>query len=243
MRRRLFNWQGQRFLYLGLEGEPGLALPRQSSELFARAGAELAALGFSLERNTVRTRVFGRSGAARTAGSAARTQALVGPARAAGSSYVAADPVGACADILPRAEALLRETGCAWGNVVRVSFFLHRDQDPDALLAAVAALAPVPLAHAELELVEGFSRPGKLIEIESRPGGEAVNQGSVTKRRLPAGASVLLSKVRASSAPASSMVTTMRSPAPAIATTRAPLGSVAVTSGRAAALPSPRETR
>jgi hypothetical protein len=50
--------------------------------------------------------------------------------------------------------------------VVRVSFFLHRDQDPEALLAAVAALAPVPLAHAELELVEGFSRPGKLIEIE-----------------------------------------------------------------------------
>jgi enamine deaminase RidA (YjgF/YER057c/UK114 family) len=238
MRRRLFNWQAQRFLYLGLEGEPGVALPQQSSGLFARADAELAAFGFSLERNTVRTRVFGRSSAARAAGSAARTQALVGQARAAGSSYVsvphffsAADvgldlfamaapssaapssaaPTGAtlpseparqvsehvplqsfirhlvwgpmvflagmtcetqptlraqCADILPRAEVLLRETGCAWENVVRVSFFLHRDQDPDALLAAVAALAPVPLAHAELELVEGFSRPGKLIEIE-----------------------------------------------------------------------------
>ena len=176
----------------------------------------------------MRTRVFGRSGAARTAGSDARTQALVGQARAAGSSYVsvphffsAADvgldlfamaaPRGVapsgdparqvseheplqsfirhlvwgpmvflagmtcetqptlraqCADILLRAEALLRETGCAWDKVVRVSFFLHRDQDPEALLAAVAALAPVPLAHAELELVEGFSRPGKLIEIE-----------------------------------------------------------------------------
>jgi hypothetical protein len=99
MRRRLFNWQGQRFLYLGLEGEPGLALPRQSSELFARAGAELAALGFSLERNTVRTRVFGRSGAARTAGSAARTQALVGPARAAGSSYVSVPHFFSAADV------------------------------------------------------------------------------------------------------------------------------------------------
>ena len=223
MRRRLFNWQGERFLYLGLESEPGRPLPHQSSELFSRAGAGMATLGFSLERNTVRTRVFGRSSAARAAGSAARTQALVGPARAAGSSYVcvphfssAADvgldlfamaaPAGnparhvsehepeqsfirhlvwgpmvflagmtcetkptlqaQCADILPRAEGLLRETGCAWGDVVRVSFFLHRDQDPDALLAAVAALAPVPLAHAELELVKGFSRPGKLIEIE-----------------------------------------------------------------------------
>ena len=234
MRRRLFNWQGERFLYLGLEGKPGVALPQQSRGLFARAGAELTAFGFSLERNTVRTRVFGRSGAARATGSAARTQALVGQARAAGSSYVsvphffsaadvgldlfamaapsggaaptgAAPPVDAarrvsehvppksfirplvwgpmvllagmtwetqptlraqCADILPRAEELLRETGCAWANVVRVSFFLHRDQDPRALLAAVAALAPVPLAHAELELVEGFSQPGKLIEIE-----------------------------------------------------------------------------
>jgi len=50
--------------------------------------------------------------------------------------------------------------------VVQVSFFLHRDQDPDALLTGVATLAAVPLEHAEIELVEGFSRPGKLIEIE-----------------------------------------------------------------------------
>ena len=223
MRRRLFNWQGQRFVYLGLEGEPGRPLPQQSADLFARAGAELAAFGLSLLRNTVRTRIFARDSAARAAGSRARGDALVGRSRAAGSSYVSvphfdspADvgldllamvaPAGnpprhvtehdpeqsfirhlvwgpmvflagmtcetqptlraQCADILPRAEGLLRETGCAWDNVVRVSFFLQRDQDPDALLAAVAALAPVPLAHAELELVEGFSRPGKLIEIE-----------------------------------------------------------------------------
>jgi enamine deaminase RidA (YjgF/YER057c/UK114 family) len=223
MRRRLFNWQGQRFVYLGLEGEPGRPLPQQSSELFARAGAELATLGLSLLRNTVRTRVFGRSGEARTAGSNARMQALVGRSRAAGSSYVSVPhfcsaaevgldlvamtaPAGnparqvtehrpeqsfirhlvwgpvvflagmtcemqptlqaQCADIVPRAGALLRETGCDWRNVVRVSFFLQRDQDPDALLAGVAALAPVPLEHSEIEFVEGFSRPGKLVEIE-----------------------------------------------------------------------------
>jgi enamine deaminase RidA (YjgF/YER057c/UK114 family) len=71
-----------------------------------------------------------------------------------------------CADILPRAGVLLAETGCDWGHVVRVSFFLQRDQDPDSLLAEVAALAPVPLEHAEIELVDGFSRPGKLVEIE-----------------------------------------------------------------------------
>jgi len=70
------------------------------------------------------------------------------------------------ADILPRAGALLRETGCDWHNVVRVSLFLHQDETPDALLTAIAAIAPVPLQHAEIELVEGYSRPNKLIEIE-----------------------------------------------------------------------------
>jgi enamine deaminase RidA (YjgF/YER057c/UK114 family) len=223
MRRQLFNWQGQRFIYLGLEGEPGRPLAQQSSDLFGRAATELTTLGLSLLRNTVRTRVFGRTAPARTAGSAARAKALVGRSRAAGASYIcvphfasAADvgldlfamaaPAGnparhvsehepeqsfirhlvwgpmvflpgmTCerfptlqaqyADILPRAEAMLKENGCNWGNVVRVSFFLHRDQDPDALLKGVAALAPVPLQHAEIEFVEGFSRPGKLVEIE-----------------------------------------------------------------------------
>jgi hypothetical protein len=77
MRRRLFNWQGQRFVYLGLEGEPGRPLAQQSTDLFARAGAELAALDLSLLRNTVRTRIFARTSAARAAGSEARAEALV----------------------------------------------------------------------------------------------------------------------------------------------------------------------
>jgi enamine deaminase RidA (YjgF/YER057c/UK114 family) len=223
VRKRLFNWEGERFVYLGLEGQPGVPLARQASELFARAGLELATLDLSLLRNTVRTRIFGRTRDARTAGSAARAQALVGRSRAAGSSYVsvphfftAADvgldliamaaPEGnpsrhvtehqppqsfirhlvwgpmvflagmtcdrepdlpaQCADILPRAEALLKETGCDWRSVVRVSFFLDHNQEPDDLLDTVAALAPVPLENVEIELVEGFSRPGKLVEIE-----------------------------------------------------------------------------
>lgn len=223
MRKRIFNWEGQRFVYLGLEGEAGAPLARQAADLFVRAGRELAILELSLLRNTVRTRVFGRSREARTAGSAARGEALVGRSRAAGSSYIsvpffftAADvgldllamaaPAGnparhvtehepeqsfirhlvwgpmvflagmtcetqpdlrsQCADIVPRAAALLKEAGCDWRNVVRVSFFLDRDQEPHELLKTVAALAPVPLQHAEIELVEGFSRPGKLVEIE-----------------------------------------------------------------------------
>ena len=223
MRKRIFNWQGQRFVYLWLEGEPGQALEPQSQSLFKRADAELLALDLSTRANVVRTRLFGRTRQARDTISTVRGQALVGPARAAGSSYIspphfrsAADvaldlfamaaptdgakrivtehePVAnfirhlawgpmvflagmTCehypslqeqvADILPRAGTLLNETGCDWNDVVRVSFFLHREQDPGALLSAVATTAPLPLDNAEIEFVDGYSRPGKLVEIE-----------------------------------------------------------------------------
>jgi enamine deaminase RidA (YjgF/YER057c/UK114 family) len=69
-------------------------------------------------------------------------------------------------DILPRAQALLKETGCTWSNVVRISFFLHKDESPKALLKGVAATVPVSLDHSEIEFVEGYSRPNKLVEIE-----------------------------------------------------------------------------
>ena len=71
-----------------------------------------------------------------------------------------------CAEILPRAGERLKENGCDWKNVVRVSFFLHRSQTPEALFAAARAAAPVPLDNAEVEQVDGYSRPGKLVEIE-----------------------------------------------------------------------------
>jgi len=69
-------------------------------------------------------------------------------------------------DILVRAGALLKETGCGWRNVVHVAFFLHRSENPKALLDGVAATGTVPLDHCEVEQVDGYSRPGKLIEIE-----------------------------------------------------------------------------
>jgi enamine deaminase RidA (YjgF/YER057c/UK114 family) len=71
-----------------------------------------------------------------------------------------------CAEILPRAGERLKEYGCVWNNVVRVSFFLHRSQTSQALFEAARAAAPVPLDNAEVELVDGYSRPGKLVEIE-----------------------------------------------------------------------------
>jgi enamine deaminase RidA (YjgF/YER057c/UK114 family) len=69
-------------------------------------------------------------------------------------------------DILPRAAAILKEAGCDWKNVVRIAFCLHKDEDPQALLAGVGALVPVDLGNAEIEFVEGYSRPNKLVEIE-----------------------------------------------------------------------------
>jgi enamine deaminase RidA (YjgF/YER057c/UK114 family) len=69
-------------------------------------------------------------------------------------------------DVLTRAGALLAETGCTWANVVHVAFFLHRSESPKALLDGVAATRTVPLDNCEVEQVDGYSRPGKLIEIE-----------------------------------------------------------------------------
>jgi len=223
MRKRLFNWQGQRFVYLALEGQAGEPPDQQSKALFARAASELRALGLSLGQNVVRTRVFGRTREARNAVSETRAKTFTGKARAATSSFIApahfesgADvaldlfamsPPGNGAtrhvvehepqqtfiryltwgpmvflagmtceehptlkqqyeDILPRAGKLLAEAGCNWHDVVGISFFLHKDQDPDTLLTGIAKTVPVALDNAELELVEGFSRLGKLVEIE-----------------------------------------------------------------------------
>ena len=69
-------------------------------------------------------------------------------------------------DVLKRAVALLAETGCDWKNVVHVAFFLHRSEDPKAFIDGVAATGTVPLDNCEVEQVDGYSRPGKRIEIE-----------------------------------------------------------------------------
>jgi len=223
MRKRIYNWQGQRFAYIWLEGEPGQSLEKQSQGLFDRAGPELASLGLALDRNVVRTRVYGRTRDARNIVSAARGRAFSGQARAATSSFISPDhldwysdvavelwamaaptegvpsrvtemePVAVfirhlvwgpmvfhagmtndelptlkeqCAEILPRAGARLKENGCDWHNVVRVSFMLHKSEKPQSVLDIASAIVPVPLENAEIELVEGYSTPGKLVEIE-----------------------------------------------------------------------------
>ena len=223
MRKRIFNWQDQRFVYLGLEGKPGTPVEQQATDLFARADAELKPLGLSLEHNVVRSRIFGRTRADRDAISAVRSKTFSGSSRAATSSFIAPKHFETAADaavdvfamsppngggqrhvfehtptqpfirfltwgpmvflagmtceiektleaqykdILPRALVLLKENNCDWRNVVRASFFLHESQDPDALLTGIGKLVPIPLHRAEIEFVEGYSRPNKLVEIE-----------------------------------------------------------------------------
>jgi enamine deaminase RidA (YjgF/YER057c/UK114 family) len=223
MRKRVFNWQGQGFVYLGLEGNAGEPLEQQSKALFARVGHELRSFGLSLDQNVVRTRVFGRTREARNAVSDVRAKTFGGLARAASSSFIAPAHFSSGADvaldlyamsppdgdttrkvvehqpqqtfiryltwgpmvflagmtceehptlkqqyedILPRAGKLLQEAGCDWRSVVGISFFLHKDHDPDELLTGVGKTVPVSLDNAEVEFVEGFSRPGKLVEIE-----------------------------------------------------------------------------
>jgi enamine deaminase RidA (YjgF/YER057c/UK114 family) len=223
MRKRLFNWQGQRFVYLWLEAEPGGSIEAQSQRLFARAGDALKAHGLALDRNVVRSRVYGRTREARDTVSAVRGKTFTGQGRAATSSFISPAHFSSEADvalelyamvapadgaprtvtehappqpfirhlvwgplvflagmtcetkptlkaqyqdILPRAAELLKETGCGWADVARIAFCLHKDEDPQALLEGVAATVPVSLENAEIEFVEGYSRPNKLVEIE-----------------------------------------------------------------------------
>ena len=99
MRKRIYNWQGQRFGYIWLEGEPGQSLEKQSQGLFDRAGPELASLGLALDKNVVRTRVYGRTRDARNIVGAARTRAFSGQARAATSSFISPDHLDWYSDV------------------------------------------------------------------------------------------------------------------------------------------------
>ena len=60
----------------------------------------------------------------------------------------------------------LEHVGTSWEQVVRVSFFLHHEEDPAALKQAFHEAAKVPAEYTECSFVEGYSAVGKLIEIE-----------------------------------------------------------------------------
>ena len=111
MLKRIFNWQGQRFVYLWLEGEPGQTAERQSQGLFERAGAHLREHGLALDRNVVRTRVYGRTREARDIVSAVRGHAFTGQARAATSSFISPAHFDTAADVALDLYAMAEPSG------------------------------------------------------------------------------------------------------------------------------------
>ena len=78
--------------------------------------------------------------------------------------------------ILPRIEGSLQDAGASWANVVKLSCFLHRSQTVQALQTGLLKvlgpergklLGGETPAEVEYSFVDGYSTPGKLIEIET----------------------------------------------------------------------------
>lgn len=69
-------------------------------------------------------------------------------------------------DILPRITDSLRDAGSSWDKAVKVAFFLHRSQKPEALKEFFRSHVRSEIPQMEYGFVDGYSAEGKLIEIE-----------------------------------------------------------------------------
>jgi enamine deaminase RidA (YjgF/YER057c/UK114 family) len=78
--------------------------------------------------------------------------------------------------ILPRIGSSLQDAGASWAHVVKVSCFLHRSQTVQALREGIMRvlgdergklLSGEVSVEVEYNFVDGYSTPGKLIEIET----------------------------------------------------------------------------
>lgn len=70
------------------------------------------------------------------------------------------------AEIVPRIGESLADAGASWHHVVEVCCFLHRGEEPADLRRLFQALVKAPVPRFEIGFVDGFSSPGKLVEIE-----------------------------------------------------------------------------
>ncbi len=70
------------------------------------------------------------------------------------------------ADILSRISTSLTNAGSSWGEVLRVSFYLHRSQALQALKDLFKKTVKAEIPQMEFAFVDGYSAEGKLIEIE-----------------------------------------------------------------------------
>jgi enamine deaminase RidA (YjgF/YER057c/UK114 family) len=69
-------------------------------------------------------------------------------------------------DILPRIEGSLKVAGSSWKQVVQTSFLLHRSQNFKTIEAIFKKHVNADIPQMEYFHVDGYSSPGKLIEIE-----------------------------------------------------------------------------
>jgi enamine deaminase RidA (YjgF/YER057c/UK114 family) len=70
------------------------------------------------------------------------------------------------ADILPRITDSLSHAGVGWEDVVQVSFLMHRSQSLDHLKGLFTDAVDASIPRLEYGLVDGYSSPGKLVEVE-----------------------------------------------------------------------------
>lgn len=79
-------------------------------------------------------------------------------------------------EILPRIGGSLEDAGVSWAKVKKMSFHLHRSQKLDGLRKGVLGVLGSDLgkalvnAEVDYEYADGYSTPGKLIEIETTAG-------------------------------------------------------------------------
>ena len=70
-------------------------------------------------------------------------------------------------NILPRVEGSLADAGCSWDDVVHVAFFLHHSQKLEDLRNLFSARVSAQIPEMEYSFVDGYSTPGKSIEVET----------------------------------------------------------------------------
>ena len=70
------------------------------------------------------------------------------------------------AGILPRIESSLTDAGSSWEKVAKVSFFLHRSQEPKTLKGLFGNTVKAEIPQIEYAFVDGYSTEGKLVEVE-----------------------------------------------------------------------------
>jgi enamine deaminase RidA (YjgF/YER057c/UK114 family) len=71
---------------------------------------------------------------------------------------------GQLSDILDSVAASLADAGTSWANTRSITCFLHPDESQRALCALLSRLVPETLV--EVQFAEGYSAPGKIVEIE-----------------------------------------------------------------------------